>query len=141
MIQICHTVVYILNNPLFKGLFYILVLRTFFDMQVYILHIYLTKYSIMIQCSVDKLKNYLLTLQDSGGKRVKEKNQKLIFSFLTAIIALIPTLFLIAAYLLLSPEGFWQNFILLGAGVYVLGSVQFFLAIVWAVVLIFTWKS
>ena len=95
----------------------------------------------MIQCSVDKLKNYLLTLQDSGGKRVKEKNQKLIFSFLTAIIALIPTLFLIAAYLLLSPEGFWQNFILLGAGVYVLGSVQFFLAIVWAVVLIFTWKS
>lgn len=60
---------------------------------------------------------------------------------LTAVgiaVAGIPTWLYLIARNLLNPEGFWQNLVILGAGLYVLGGFQIFFAIgllfwLWAV--------
>ena len=50
-------------------------------------------------------------------------------------IALIPTWIFFFFKWLLAPHGFWQNFFLMGIGLYFLGSLQFVLAILWIVFL------
>ena len=59
----------------------------------------------------------------------------LVFAVFTLAIALLP----LWAYLLvrssLDPQTFWQKFLILGAGVYLLGGLQIILLIIWAVIL------
>ena len=46
------------------------------------------------------------------------------------VVALIPTWFYILAKVLLAPQGFWQNFLLLGVGLFFLGGLQLVLVII-----------
>lgn len=46
-------------------------------------------------------------------------------------VTLIPTWVFLLAKNLLDPQGFWQNFFLLGFGVWLLGGLQIFLGVVW----------
>ncbi len=54
---------------------------------------------------------------------------KLLISLVFTMLALFPTWMYIAALQVLNPEGFWQNFLLLGAGVWFLGALQIILLI------------
>ena len=64
---------------------------------------------------------------------------RLVATIIGIAVALIPFWLYLLARFTLAPEGFWQQAILLGVGVYFLGFIQFlligacvwFLAIVW----------
>jgi len=64
---------------------------------------------------------------------------KVKWSLITAILMLIPTEAYCLARFILSPEGFWQEVILLGIGVWVLGILQVLFVVVFAVVLYTIW--
>lgn len=49
----------------------------------------------------------------------------------TTALCWIPLWLFLAARWIMSPEGFWQELVLGAIGIWVLGSVQFALAIVW----------
>jgi uncharacterized membrane protein len=49
---------------------------------------------------------------------------------LAITICLVPTWIYLLARLLLSPNGFWQEFVVFGLGVYLLGFAQFLLALI-----------
>jgi hypothetical protein len=55
--------------------------------------------------------------------------RKFLLFLLTWGIALIPTWLYLIVRFLLNPEGFWQEFFLLGLGLYVLGTIQLFMAL------------
>lgn len=56
---------------------------------------------------------------------------KLILTAVSLAVALTPLWLFTAAKFLLAPQGFWQNFLLLGIGFYFLGALQLFLMILW----------
>lgn len=67
---------------------------------------------------------------------IKEANmpgllKKIFFTLASLFVTLIPTLIYVSVRFLLEPEGFWQNFILLGIGVWILGGMQVLLLILW----------
>lgn len=64
---------------------------------------------------------------------------RLKWSIIVIIIAPIPTLIYLAVRFLLSPEGYWQEIILLGIGVWVLGFIQIILIIILLVALYYIW--
>ena len=49
------------------------------------------------------------------------------FVVIATVIVLIPAEIFMAVKFILSPQGFWQNIILLGAGIYILGIAQIIL--------------
>ncbi len=55
------------------------------------------------------------------------------------VIAGIPAWIYLGVRHFLSPEGFWQEFFLLGAGVWLLGAVQLTLGIAGLFVVVFIW--
>lgn len=62
-------------------------------------------------------------------------------TLVTLAFALIPFLGYLLARLLLSPVGFWQNLVLAGLGLWVLGFVQIILLVVWAGFNYFCWTD
>ncbi|PIP17949.1 MAG: hypothetical protein COX43_01455 [Parcubacteria group bacterium CG23_combo_of_CG06-09_8_20_14_all_35_9] len=61
---------------------------------------------------------------------------KLIVGIVVTVICFVPVEFYIAAKFLLNPQGFWQNFALLGIGIYVAGGAQILLFIIWVMLVI-----
>ena len=66
---------------------------------------------------------------------------KIVFSVIALGIALIPAWIYWFVHSLLQPQGFWQNLILLGAGVWVLGTLQIIFLVVWFAALIAIWET
>ena len=58
---------------------------------------------------------------------------KTFLGLIALVLALIPTWLWLFAYKLFSPEGFWQNLVLFGVGVWLLGGLQIFLLIFWVI--------
>ncbi len=64
---------------------------------------------------------------------------RILLSVVACAVAFIPVwVFLLVKYAL-SPEGFWQNLVLYGLGVYFLGVIQIFFLVFWVAALIFIW--
>jgi len=56
---------------------------------------------------------------------------KIVVIVILLIACLSPTWIWLAATYIFSPIGFWQNFVMLGLGVYVLGGLQILLLVGW----------
>jgi hypothetical protein len=74
------------------------------------------------------------------------KKQKLIgkmwqtvFSIIALALAGIPTYIFLVAKGALNPEGFWQTFIVLGVGLWLLGGLQFMLFVGAIVFIAYIW--
>ncbi len=76
------------------------------------------------------------------GKRdeIEEIIVQFLLSLLATFVCAIPTLLFLGAQSFLSPEGFFQNFLILGIGVWFLRGIQIILFIVWIVALLFIWN-
>jgi len=66
---------------------------------------------------------------------------RLFYSLLIIVFSLVPTWIFLAARSLLNPQGFWQNFVVAGFGVWVLGAMQIVLGIVGLLMLAGLWPS
>ena len=66
---------------------------------------------------------------------------KLILSLVSFVLCFIPTWLYLLVKWILSPEGFWQNIILFGVGVWILGSIQVILFIIFIYLLIRIWSE
>jgi hypothetical protein len=66
---------------------------------------------------------------------------KLFWSFIATVLCAIPIWLYMLARWLLDPQGFLAEFLVLGLGVYVLGSIQLFLFIVWLYILLIIWSG
>jgi hypothetical protein len=64
-----------------------------------------------------------------------------ILSLIAAAICLWPVWLWLLAKSLLSPHGFWQEFFLLGVGVWFLGGAQVVFLIILIIVLFFIWAD
>ena len=67
--------------------------------------------------------------------------KNLLTSKIAVLIAFIPTWIYIAARLLLSPDGFWQNFVLTGVAIYLLGGIQLILLCILIYFLVNLWEK
>lgn len=65
--------------------------------------------------------------------------EKIFWSVIATILALIPTWLFLGLRHLLSPEGFLENLLMYGFGYWVFGGVQFILLVVLLLVLYFLW--
>ena len=61
---------------------------------------------------------------------------KLVMGIIITVVCFVPMELYVTAKFLLNPQGFWQNFALLGVGIYVAGAAQIFLFIIWVVLVI-----
>lgn len=66
---------------------------------------------------------------------------RLFFSTITTFFAGIPLWIFLLANHFLSPEGFWQKIVLTGIGLWIGGSIQLFLIVVWAMLMIGIWAG
>lgn len=57
------------------------------------------------------------------------------------VLALIPLWIWLAVRWLLAPEGFWQNFVLFGVGLWLLGAIQLSLFVLWFFWLAAVWND
>mgnify|MGYP001592570887 FL=1 len=64
-------------------------------------------------------------------ERIVEFGALALLSLTSLCVALIPVWIICLARILLAPAGFWQNFIIFGCGLYLLGGLQFVCIIVW----------
>lgn len=62
---------------------------------------------------------------------------KIGIAFVSLVVMLIPTWVWLAIYKFASPEGFWQNLVLVGAGIWVFGGIQLFFLILWLIVVVY----
>lgn len=58
---------------------------------------------------------------------LKETFIKIMYSIIITVIGLIPLWIFLLIFFLLEPQGFWQNIITYGVGIYFLGGIQFIL--------------
>ncbi len=66
---------------------------------------------------------------------------RLLTMVVSAGLMLIPSwIFLLAKYLL-APQGFWQNLVLYGLGIYILGGFQVMFFLVWAFLMFSMWAA
>lgn len=65
--------------------------------------------------------------------------RKLVLSAVWFSAAMTPVWIYLVARFLLSPEGFWQNLLLFGVGVYILGWLQLILSVALVLVLVVIW--
>jgi hypothetical protein len=56
--------------------------------------------------------------------------KKMFLQVIMFVVFFIPTWIYLMLKLALNPEGFWQNFLLLGFGAYFLGTIQLFLGVI-----------
>ena len=75
------------------------------------------------------------------GEKLMKTLIKLGFSVLATAVALIPLWFFLLVKTLLSPEGFWQKFVVYGTGTYLLCFIQLILCSIWILVLIAIWED
>lgn len=70
----------------------------------------------------------------------KAFGQKVALSLLGVLVAGIPTILWLLARWMLSPEGFWQETVLLGIGLYVAGGLQLilFFVLCWWLYMVWT---
>ncbi len=61
-------------------------------------------------------------------------------SLLAVLVALIPLWIFLLARLLFQPEGFWQNLVLTGLGIWLMGAIQLVFLVVLMFVLIAIWE-
>jgi hypothetical protein len=61
---------------------------------------------------------------------------KFLISLLLLVVALIPTELCLLGKYVLEPQGFWENFLLFGAGIWLLGTAQLLLIVIWFSVVI-----
>jgi len=62
--------------------------------------------------------------KNTRSRRRKDFFMKWLFTIVCGAIALIPTWFWLFMKSVLNPEGFWQNFVVYGAGIFFLGFFQ-----------------
>ncbi len=74
-------------------------------------------------------------------RRITEDLERILFSFLGLVVAFIPLWLYFVARAVLTPKGFWQNFLLLGAGFYFLGIIQVILLVTLGVFLWAVWEN
>ena len=72
--------------------------------------------------------------------KTEDKIWGILLSIISAIIALIPVWVFIGIRILLSPKGFWQNFFLLGLGIWSLGIIQIILLVLLGIWLWAIWS-
>jgi hypothetical protein len=84
---------------------------------------------------------YIEESRKSLRNKLYDLFQKLGFSLAVFVVTFIPTwIFLIAKHYA-NPEGFWQNMVLLGFGVWIGGGIQILLIIVFIVALNAIWSK
>ncbi len=66
---------------------------------------------------------------------------KILWSLLVAVIGLIPVWLYLIARMLLTPNGFWQELVLAGISLWVLGSIQVILFIGLLILLFAIWNE
>lgn len=66
---------------------------------------------------------------------------KILWSLLVIAIGLIPVWIYLIARLLLTPNGFWQELVLVGFGVWVLGFLQLVLVIIIIGLVFLIWRD
>jgi hypothetical protein len=62
----------------------------------------------------------------------------------TALVTLgcyIPLWIYLFLRFIFNPEGFWQNFVLFGVGLYIFGGLQIILIVVWLLFLVAIWEK
>lgn len=74
-----------------------------------------------------------------GWKSGVEFVVMILFGLISFGIALIPLWILCLAKVFLAPVGFWQNFVLFGAGLWILSGIQFLFLIIWLIVNVKIW--
>jgi len=73
--------------------------------------------------------------------RIKMVFMKIGISILSLVFLLLPFwLYLMFRYTM-TPEGFWQNFILICGTIYMLGGLQIILMVVWLWFLVILWRD
>ena len=65
---------------------------------------------------------------------------RLLWSLIATIICFIPLWMFLGVKLLLKPTGFWQSFVIYGAGIYFLGFIQLLLIVALSVLILLIWK-
>ncbi len=71
--------------------------------------------------------------------KIKDGIVGILLSIGAVIIALIPFWFYLLMRFALSPTGFWQNFFLLGLGIWLLGGIQILFLIILIIFLCSLW--
>ncbi len=66
---------------------------------------------------------------------------KILWSLVVLVVGLVPVWIYLIVRLLLTPNGFWQELVLVGLGVWVLGSIQVILFIVLLILLFAIWNE
>ncbi|MEN9614383.1 MAG: hypothetical protein RLZZ347_690 [Candidatus Parcubacteria bacterium] len=66
---------------------------------------------------------------------------KILWSLVVVVLGLIPLWIYLIARLLLQPHGFWQELVLVGLGLWVLGFVQFVFAVIGIFLIFLIWKD
>ena len=66
---------------------------------------------------------------ESAAEKAYRVSIQIVFSVVGTVVALIPTGLYLLAKALLTPEGFWQNLLLLGVGIWALGGLQIILLV------------
>ncbi len=74
-------------------------------------------------------------MSDSVSGKIGAFIGGLVFAAFTLAIALIPLWTYLLVRNSLDPQTFWQKFLVLGVGVYLLGGLQIVFLIIWAVIL------
>jgi hypothetical protein len=82
---------------------------------------------------VEILVKGVITKKESN---MKETFYKWITTIIVTVIAFLPTIFWFLVKNMLNPEGFWQNFVVFGVGIYFLGFLQLVLIGIYIGVLI-----
>jgi len=88
---------------------------------------------------------YELTEEGKKRKRKRERNAFWGKWFLTSVfgaLTFLPTIFFFAVKAALQPEGFWQQFVVYGVGLYFLGALQLaFLVVYLGALLTVIWSD
>lgn len=66
---------------------------------------------------------------------------QIVFSLLLTLFFFLPTEFYLLVKYAFAPTGFWQNLILLGVALWVLGGLQFIMFLAWAFFMFALWTS
>ena len=74
-------------------------------------------------------------------KKASQISIQIVLSVIGAAVALIPTWLYMLAKALLTPEGFWQNLLLLGVGIWALDGLQILLLCGLVYWLYFVWTD
>lgn len=78
---------------------------------------------------------------ESKAKRLKKLAIKWTLTIVSLAVALLPFWIFLAVKHSFAPEGFWQNLVLAGLGLWLGGALQIILLLVFLFVLYFIWNE